>query len=467
MKRIGRRQLLQGLGAGTALLSPFVRSQIARAAGDPEANLIVFYTPNGFVRDEWGANGTKTNFTMRGSTASLEPHKQDLVVFRGISNMTYPGTIRSHNCISRILTCKAGTTDNGGKTAAGKSVDHVIANHFSQSPMVLGVHPLEKTFGWWSHLSWHAAGSATRPRGDTGKLFSEIFPSAPPPTGGGGPTTAEADAQNRRTKSILDAVRGDITNLQSRLDKNGRERLEVHTGAIRALEQSMQVSGMDEMMQEVCDSSALKADANAPIDWPGGNPNTNGKSKLWAPILKTHGELQCDLAATALACGLRRVATILWQPCSYLGVNPNGDNGGTNGHHDVSHYEEKGLGSSGRQQWIDIDKFYAKEFGYLISKLKELGILDNTIVVWVSEVNQGHDQVDGAMMTAGGKALGIKTGQFLHYPYYGPGNDPRKDSRNKSLSDVWVSVHKAMGIQTETFGDPEWCNGGHKDFYPG
>ena len=168
-----RRALLRGLGAGAVLLSPFVRNLTAQAAGGPgDGNLIIFYTPNGFRRDAFGATGTETNFTMRETTAALEPHKSQLSIFQGISNMAYPGTANSHENITRILTCVEGTEVKKG---GGPSIDHFIAGKLGQTPLVLAVQPQRKEFLWQTQLSWAAAGSATRGQTDSKAVFADVF----------------------------------------------------------------------------------------------------------------------------------------------------------------------------------------------------------------------------------------------------------------------------------------------------
>ena len=47
--------------------------------------------------------------------------------------------------------------------AAGPSIDHVVAQHFGQTPLVLGVQPVAGSVSWHNKLSWAAAGIATNP----------------------------------------------------------------------------------------------------------------------------------------------------------------------------------------------------------------------------------------------------------------------------------------------------------------
>ncbi|MGE3635766.1 MAG: twin-arginine translocation signal domain-containing protein, partial [Sandaracinaceae bacterium] len=79
-----RRTLLKGLGAaGAMLLAPTVRRSVAHAdVGDP--NFVVFYSPNGSLREDFGADGTETAFTLRSSLAAHEPWRSRITVIHNI-----------------------------------------------------------------------------------------------------------------------------------------------------------------------------------------------------------------------------------------------------------------------------------------------------------------------------------------------------------------------------------------------
>lgn len=444
------------MGWGSVFLSPFVRQLAVEAQGSAAGNFLAFYSPNGFYRGAFGADGSTTSFTLRSSTAALAPHQSDLAIFRNISNMCYPGTERSHNCITRVMTCKAGTEN---LVATGPSFDHVVAKHFGGTPLILGAQPQRSDFTWHRQLSWAAAGNAVRPQLDTKALFTQLFPAEP-----GTPPTQDDSAakENKRNKSVLDGVRADIATLQGRLDARGREKLELHMTSLRELEQSIERSEVTEMMAATCDSSALQTKVNGSLPNPAsGTPRT---SKAYTPLLKAHGELQLDLAVQALLCGKKRVATMIWQECSWEGVNVEGVDSNES-HHKITHYASDPIHGDGPTQMKACDAFYAARLKYLLDKLKAVGILDDTIVLWLTEVRESHDQGEYTWITAGGRNLGVKLGRYHDFPYYGPHNNPRTDTRNRTTSDLFVSIQKALGIQSNTFGDAEWCHGGLSEYF--
>jgi len=70
--QITRRSLLAGLGAGTALLSPFVRFRSNMAHAATAGNLCIFFTPNGHKREYFGAMGSGASMVLGPSLAPLE-----------------------------------------------------------------------------------------------------------------------------------------------------------------------------------------------------------------------------------------------------------------------------------------------------------------------------------------------------------------------------------------------------------
>jgi hypothetical protein len=68
-------------------------------------------------------------------------------------------------------------------------------------------------------------------------------------------------------------------------------------------------------------------------------------------------------------------------------------------------------------------------------------------------------------VVAGGRALGMKLGHYIQYPFTGQEIDGAssiavaQNPANRSLADLWVTVQQAMGIDKPTFGDPKWSAG--------
>ena len=81
-----------------AAAAPFMSGALNAAwaqSGQAPKRFIVFYTPNGKIMDQWGADGSESNFQLRPTLAALNPHKDDVVIFDGIdmrSCLSGPGS---------------------------------------------------------------------------------------------------------------------------------------------------------------------------------------------------------------------------------------------------------------------------------------------------------------------------------------------------------------------------------------
>ena len=75
-------------------------------------------------------------------------------------------------------------------------------------------------------------------------------------------------------------------------------------------------------------------------------------------------------------------------------------------------------------------------------------MLDNTLVLCVNEISRGntHSHDDMHFLLAGGAGGRLAGGRYLQYPGL-PHND------------LLVSVLNGLGVETDTFGDPRFCNG--------
>jgi hypothetical protein len=233
-----------------------------------------------------------------------------------------------------------------------------------------------------------------------------------------------------------------VATFSTRLAASDRRKLTNHLDALRQLETALAPTAAAS-----CGATAplkTRADASPSATGLGGYAQSASRccgggcsdSKGSAPLLQSEIELRIDLITTAYACGVRRAGTLLCQPGT-AGVNPVG---GFGNHHDVSHAGVFNLGNNADAQkvWIQIDQWYAQRFAYLLKRLTDLQIIDTTVVAWITEIVETHDQRGYVTPVAGGGALGMQHGRLY--------------SDGQTLSNLWVSVQKAMGIAKDTFG---------------
>jgi hypothetical protein len=460
--RLSRRHLLRGLGAGTVLLAPFLKYRSAWAQPAQSGNLLIFYTPNGHLRAQFGATGGADagvgalNFLP--SLAPLQPFVNDVTVIKGLCSKT-PTNIDSHQDIVRILTqCNVpggqkAETDATQFTAYGPSIDQSIGTAINQQPLVVAVDPYRDQPYWRTLLSWSASMVNEPYVKDFTTIFSNVF-------GGvaGTQTAAQMAAVQRaqqRNQSILDLVTGDIATFRTRVSTADRIHLDTYLTSIRAVEQRIATvsSGAG------CNVPALQTRASALPMPPPLQSNDQSADGLVAQMLQ-YGQLHMDTIATAFGCGAKRIAVIQWQGASE-GYDV-GANVGSPTHHSASHYQVP----NAAMRLQAIDTWYAQQFAYMLNSLQTQNVLDTTVVVWVTEITEGHNTNNMVIVVAGGKSLGMKLGQYIQYPFVGQevegsGAIPyAQDPKNHGLPDLWVSVQNAMGVPAKTFGDPGWSTGG-------
>jgi hypothetical protein len=468
--RFSRRDLLRGLGAGAAFLAPFMRYRSSIAAPADGGNLLIFFTPNGHKRSLqvgsanqvcFDATSNGTEMILGKSLMPLEPYKNDVAVIKGL-NLKTPTFIASHQDICRILTCRNYMDSQSKESSAGQiqftgygpSIDQYVGMKINQRPLVCAVDPYRDSPHWRTFLSWRASGTNEPFTKNFNTSFTDLFGSL---TGQPSGTDQQAalERTRARNKSLIDFVKGDVNTFRSRINSNDKAHLDAYLDAIQGVEQ--RVTQMP-AVPGVCTSDPLMTR----IAGLGTAPKQNDdKSPAGLAMeMQKRGELWMDMIATAFACGTRRVATIQWQGASE-GYDVTNDSGSPD-HHSVSHY---GFGQASGDRWVAIDTWYSQRFAYMLNALKTLNVLDKTVIAWVSEITEGHNQLNMVSVVAGGRSLGMKLGQYIKYPF--KGNEVEgsnainvgRDPANKSISDLWVTCQNAMGVNEATFGDPTVCGG--------
>lgn len=448
-----RRNILRGIGAGSVLLLPFVRNRASFAQSTVAGNLLIFFTPNGHIKEMDGqpafdAAGAGANFILGPSLAALEAHKADIAVIRGLALKT-PTEINSHDDICRIMTCWEGPDK---AKAYGPSVDHVIGTAIGQRPIYVNPEPNRDEGHWRNALSWRESEVPEPFIKKHDQVFSSLFGAGVPT---GSPTEpAMPDPMIERAKarnqSLLDFINDDIQTFRGRINAEDKAHLDLYLDSLQDVQQRVMGGGGGLAGGGVCDPTSLQTRMATMPDTP--KQNDDDSPAGLAGDLQVNGDLMVDMIATSFACGTQRVASILWQGASE-GLDPFKDTGSPD-HHSVSH-------SADFDTWTGIDRWYAERYAYALQSLKNVGMLDKTMVVWITEIAQGHETGDFVHIVGGGQALGIQTGQRIHYPFDGNPGDKNvlKDPKNRSLADLWVTVQQAMGVDNDSFGDPAWSTG--------
>jgi hypothetical protein len=243
-----------------------------------------------------------------------------------------------------------------------------------------------------------------------------------------------------RNHSVLDTAVGDIKELQSKLGKSDRAKLEDYFSSVRALETRLYASGAG---ASGCSGGVVPAGTLNNVDQNGDLSGTY--------IARVQAFF--DMIVLAFKCDLTRSVSFMYDgdgcqrhfnsavPSSlvYGNVSLTAEL-----HTGISHY---GQNPQGREKCITRDRLYLMLMFYLVDKLKGATdasgtpILDNTIILGgfnVVDGNHNDGQQEGTpMVVAGGKS-------FMH-----PGNC--FDLGGADMKDLFYTFNTYLGLGLTNF----------------
>lgn len=454
--RLTRRSLLRGVG-GVSIGLPFLEAMLrpgeSHAAATVPLRLLVFYSPGGTLLDKWRPTGTETDFVLSDMMAALNPFKDRLMFLDGLDlSVTSKGVGHPHSRgMAGVLTgtqLLPGDFDTGGGGASfadGPSVDQVIAGRISQG---LKFPSLEYSSGW--SISGRSAGEVSfaadqltmagskkpiPPQTNAVTAFNRVFGSL---TG----SAQEQAAAAARTKSILDAVADQYASLSARLGAADRAKLAEHLEMVRQMEQSLTAGGGNATCAVPAAPMGVDVDPTDPMQGGTGVVVT-------AANVPAKGKVMTDLLVSSLACDLTRVATMQWADSEAKFILNFDPLNMPDHHHAYQH--EKGFQPDAL---FKIYQWYASNFAYLLQKLDSVTeadgttLLDNTLVLWVSEIQKPDDHSQSNMpFVLAGKAQGkVRTGRWIKFP-------------SQPHNGLLVSLLNLFGGNETTFGDPDFNHG--------
>ncbi len=435
-RRMRRRDFLGTLGTGAALAPflPFLNRRAEADGGFPRRLLLIF-TGNGTLENDFYPTGGETDFTFKpGSiTEPLAKYKSSLLFPKNLRRLTSGSGAHEKN-MGGLWTCCGLVATNG--YPRGPSIDHVIATSLNAGTafknLQFGVQcdsfnpggnkPVLKS------MTYSGSNAVVRPEDNPTVMFNKLMLGS-----GGGPMVSPEDLQRIRTRrqSVLDAVRADLKALSAKIGRDDRNKLDQHLEGISGLEKRL--------LQPIGANPAAGGACKVPDTGAGGfnDAAALAANENFPKIL----EVQNKMAVAALACDRTRVATVQWSrsfsPIRHQWVGIKED------HHTISHR----TGANDIRMLHDINRWYGERFAELLGMLSavpegEGTLLDNTIVVWGNEAATGNHAASPAVTVVAGKAGGkLKTGRFL-------------DLQGYDWSQLLITFAHAMGVGSlSKFGD--------------
>jgi hypothetical protein len=426
---VSRRAFLTGLGA--AALSPDLPLLYASGQeGLYPKRLLLFFTPHGTIKQLWKPTGSERDFQLSRLLAPLERHKSKIVVLSGV-NMQDVGVGAPHTKGVPLIWTGSKLLDDGtfiredgsgGPTYgwnANASVDQVIAQAIGGSTAYRSLEFGVRCGGSFpsNRMCYTDARQPLQPATDPWAQLDRLF-------------SMRSDAVSQERLEAMKIARAEITKIAPRIASADRVKIDAHLDALDALDRRLQAHAA------LCTGPMLPAQGN-----PGAVDQT--------PEVV---DAQIELIAASLACDLTRVASFQYT----LGENDNVGYpwlGINDGHHNLTHAAD-----SDAQSWeqvAQIREWYAEKFAQLLDRLEQITegdgtLLDNTMVVWASELGIGntHSFKSTPFVVAGGAGGQIETGRYLEFD--------EAIEHNRLL----VSMCQAMGLSdVETFGDTDLGSG--------
>jgi hypothetical protein len=426
-----RSFLARSIATGAIMDLPFLGRPRAAQAAAP-FNVIFMFVPDGCVPSLWFPKGGETDFTLPAMSEPLNAIRNDTVFLEGIT--MYAGEPTHPGGTKKVI------------TATGpQSLDIFLGSKLKGSApfdsLQLGVQSnFENGSGSISFI-----GPAQEVKADDNPLnvFDRVFAGAKPGTGGA--TPGAIDLRDRQRKSVLDAIRGDLTSLQAKLGPAEKSRLDIHLQSLRDVE--MRATGMMVTPSgPACDVGGFNKGGFVVPANDYNYPKVYHKPENF-PVV---GQLQLDLTVLALSCNMTRVVSFMWShavsPTKIPGI------GTTLGNHDASHYGVNAQGENARQFTLN-RRWFMERLVSLVQALKktpsaEGSVFDSTVIFLCTDINDGdlHDHRNMPFAVIGGSKTGLRGGRYLNFTNKGMGG------QNESHAKILVSIARAVGVPIDSFG---------------
>jgi Protein of unknown function (DUF1552) len=433
--------LLESLGcrSSSALDDRRTRSQ---ALTFPK-RLVFFFTPQGNLE-------LPSSMDFTGSMlAPLQKFREKMVVLKGLDMASQDvGPGEPHQQGMAALTGRRLLDDGmflGGcgnlraGWASGISVDQHIAAElgrkirFKLPTLNLGVQTT--AYGGTevrTIMSYRGAKDPVKNEVSPWEVYNRVF-------AGIGKDPAEVQRQLKQRTSVLDFAKGQLQRVTPKVGLEDKLKLEAHLQKVTELE--AQLAAPDATLGGSC----KKLDVGAPV------------AEQYLNLPENYpriGALQMDLAAMALACDLTRVVTLQWSAGTNNKPYPFLSHNGapiTGDEHVMGHQPDSDV-----ETWAKlrvIREWYMTQLASLLQRLDDVPegsgtMLDNTVVVWLSDVTRGntHSHKDMPFLLCGGAGGAWTTNRILSYD-------------NMPHNNLLVSLMNMMGVEGTTFGDPDYCSG--------
>jgi hypothetical protein len=424
---IPRRTFLKGVGATVALplFDAMVPSftALAQTPANVTRRFGAVYIPHGVIMSQW--TPASEGFEITPILRPLEPFRNQLVV---VSNLTRPVDKDggSHSVsMANWLTGTVAKRTIGEDFRAGTSIDQVIAKKIGQDTLLPSLELATEDFSgqvgacdpgysctYLNTLSWASPTTPLPCEMNPRSVFERMF--------GRTGTAAQRLARIQEDRSILDALKGHVRDLERGLGAQDRRRLGEYLNNIREIERRIQKI------------EAQNATSVTPLDAPIGVPESFAE----------HIGLMFDMLAVAYQAEITRVFTFTL--ARELSMRTYPELGIADPHHPLSHM---GREPEKVALHVKLNTYHVSLFGRFIEKLRNMpdgdgSVLDHSMIIYGSGMSDGntHSPAPLALIAVGGAAG--KGNRHILAP----------KTQDSPTGNLWLSVAEKYGITMSEFG---------------
>ena len=437
-RALPRRTFLRGMGVtlGLPLLDSMVPALSALAAtpARPARRLGFIYMANGVAMNSalnfWRPRGEGTALELSPILAPFEPFRSRTTVVSGLAHPQAEalgdgngdhtrGTATWLNGVHPVYT-------EAADVRAGTTADQIAAREIgSDTPLPsleLGIDPnfmvgsCENGYSclYMNTLAWRTPTTPLPMENNPRVVFERLF--------GDGGSQAERIGQMRRTRSILDSVIEEASDLQRTLSPGDQTKVSDYFEALREVERRIQKT------------EARAADSPLPsLDRPMGIPDTFGE----------HVAIMFDLQWLAFQADLTRVFTFM------LGREVNSrtfpEIGITEPHHGISHHQDD---AKQIEKLAKINTYQTELVASFFGKLQETAdgdgtLLDHSIVLFGAGLSNPntHSHLDLPISLVGGGGGRLEGGRHV------------RCTADTPMTNLLVSLLDKVGVEVERLGD--------------
>jgi hypothetical protein len=247
---------------------------------------------------------------------------------------------------------------------------------------------------------------------------------------------AALERMRARKGSVLDFLNSDLARLQARVPALERPKLQSHLEGIRALERAL---------------DAQVSTAPVTVTLP------TGLETLKANTSSNHPQIIdgfFDIIKAAFQLDLTRVASFSFGTGNNAVSFSDFDAGPSGGVHNIAHQSQN---DDTRNRLTTITLWYTARVAKFVQELAAIPegdgtMLDNTLILFFSEVGQWHEHRNVPLALIGGKNLGHVGDRCLHY-------------EGRQVNDIGMAIIEALAIPRTTFGDERWFQGAAPELF--